>query len=254
MPKPKAILFATGLAKPPAQEQVLPIGLVRIGHLVLAAGPAEFTTMAGRRIREPWPEYSASILRHVVVAGYANDYAGYVTTREEYESQQYEGGHTLFGPWTEAAYRQEYVPLLTRAEGRAGRPIASNAGGYQDAEIPRAVLDGPDESPPTGGKFGDTITDANERYTRGDRVTVSFWTGSPVNDYQRTDHFMAVERLARSGANGRRCGPTSTGTRRAGGSRPSTARYRKPKRTWPCRVCRLRRSRGSFVLIRTRSR
>jgi neutral ceramidase len=63
-------------------------------------------------------------------------------------------------------------------------------------KIPRAALDGPDESPPAGGKFGDTITDANERYTRGDRVSVSFWTGSPVNDYKRTDHFLAVERLA----------------------------------------------------------
>src|SRR5262249_27348315 len=41
--KPKAILLATGLAKPPAQEQVLPVGLVRIGQLVLAVGPAEFT-------------------------------------------------------------------------------------------------------------------------------------------------------------------------------------------------------------------
>lgn len=194
--KPKAILFATGLAKPPAQEQVLPIGIVRIGQLVLAVGPAEFTTMAGRRIREAVARELGIDSRYVVIAGYANDYAGYVTTREEYESQQYEGGHTLFGPWTEAAYRQEYVRLAGAF--KAGRAVPSPVSpeDMRTRRIPRAALDGPDEMPPPRGKFGDTITDANERYTRGDRVAVIFWTGSPVNDYKRTDHFLAVERLA----------------------------------------------------------
>lgn len=37
---------------------------------------------------------------YVVVAGPANTYAHYVTTREEYAVQRYEGASTLFGPCT----------------------------------------------------------------------------------------------------------------------------------------------------------
>jgi neutral ceramidase len=193
--KPKPILFATGLAKPPAQEQVLPVGLVRIGQLVLVVGPAEFTTMAGRRIRAAVAQELGIAPQYVVVAGYANDYSGYVTTHEEYESQQYEGGHTLYGPWTEAGYRQEFVRLARTL--RTGQPVESTAlpEDMRKRKMGKAVLNGPDETPPAGVKFGDAVADAQERYVRGDRVTVSFWTGCPVNEYHRTDHYMAVERL-----------------------------------------------------------
>ena len=193
--KPKAILLATGLTKPPAQEQVLPIGLVRIGQLVLAVGPAEFTTMAGRRICAALGKELGLDPRYVVIAGYANDYANYVTTREEYESQQYEGGSTIFGPWTEAGYRQEFVQLARAL--KAGQPVASKVEPMDmRTRIKKSVsLDGPDEQPPANAKPGDAVADAKERYTPGDLVTVCFWTGSPVNDYRRTDRFMAVERL-----------------------------------------------------------
>jgi neutral ceramidase len=197
--KPKAVLLATGLTKPPAQEQVLPVGLVRVGQLVLAVGPAEFTTMAGRRVRAALGEALGLDPRYVVIAGYANDYANYVTTREEYESQQYEGGSTLFGPWTEAAYRQEFV-RLARAM-KAGRPVASAA---LPADMRTRVteglsLDGPDERPPAGAKPGDVVADTKERFAPGELVTVRFWTGSPVNEYRRTDRFMAVQRLTPGG-------------------------------------------------------
>jgi neutral ceramidase len=193
--KPKAILLATGLTKPPAQEQVLPIGLVRIGQLVLAVGPAEFTTMAGRRIRAALGKELGVEERYVVIAGYANDYANYVTTREEYDSQQYEGGSTLFGPWTEAGYRQEYVRLARTM--KAGRNSESKVlpVDMRTRIKTNLSLDGPDEHQPANGKVGDAVADAKERYAPGDLVTVSFWTGSPVNEYKRTDRFMAVERL-----------------------------------------------------------
>ena len=73
----------------------------------------------------PWLRNWTSSPVIVVIAGYANDYAGYVTTREEYESQQYEGGHTLFGPWTEAGYRQEFVRLAHAL--KTGQPVESSA-------------------------------------------------------------------------------------------------------------------------------
>jgi neutral ceramidase len=197
--KPKAVLFATGLAKPPAQEQVLALGIVRIGQLALVVGPAEFTTMAGRRIREAVAKESGIAANLVVIAGYANEYAGYVTTREEYESQQYEGGHTLFGPWTEAGYRQEFVRLARAVKN--GESVSSQVmpEDMRKRTISSTMLEGPDENAPPGDKFGDIVQAAKERYVRGDCVTVSFWTGSPVNEYQRTDRFMTIERLNPNG-------------------------------------------------------
>jgi neutral ceramidase len=192
--KPKAILLATGVAKPAAQEQVLAVGLVRIGQLVLAVGPAEFTTMAGRRIRAALGKELGIDSRYVVIAGYANDYANYVTTREEYETQQYEGGSTLFGPWTEAGYRQEFVHLARAL--KTGQPVESSVAPVDmRSRVKTSVsLEGPNERPPAGGKPGDVVADAKERYAPGESVAVCFWTGSPVNDYRRTDRFMAVER------------------------------------------------------------
>jgi neutral ceramidase len=193
--KPKPILFATGLAKPPAQEQVLPVGLVRIGQIVLAVAPAEFTTMAGRRVRAALGKELGLDPRYVVIAGYANDYANYVATREEYESQQYEGAATVFGPWTEAGYRQEFIRLARAL--KAGQPVESRVAPVDmRARIKSSrSLDGPDERPPISAKPGDAVADVKERYVPGDVVTVCFWTGSPVNQYRRTDRFMAVERL-----------------------------------------------------------
>ncbi len=51
--KPKAILLASGLTRPPVHEQVLPLAVARIGQLVLVIGPAEYTTMSGRRFAPP---------------------------------------------------------------------------------------------------------------------------------------------------------------------------------------------------------
>jgi neutral ceramidase len=194
--QPKAILIATGMAKPPGQEQVLPVGVVRIGQLVLAVTSAEYTTMSGRRVRTALGKEFGVDPRYVVIAGYANDYSNYVTTREEYETQQYEGGSTVFGPWTEAGYRQEFV-RLARAM-KSGQSVESKA---TPADMRTRVkkiltLEGPDEQAPANSRFGAAVVDAKERYAPGDLVSVCFWTGSPVNDYKRTDHFLAVERHA----------------------------------------------------------
>jgi hypothetical protein len=38
-------------------------------------------------------------------------YVGYITTSEEYETQQYESGHTVHGKWTLPAYLQTLTGL-----------------------------------------------------------------------------------------------------------------------------------------------
>lgn len=192
--KPKAVLIASGLARPPMHEQVLPLGVARIGQLVLVIGPAEFTTMSGRRFRAAVGRELHVEPNQVVVAGYANDFGGYVTTWHEYQLQQYEGGHTLFGPWSEAAYRQEFVRLARALQ--SDTPLESTAQPADMRTRPHrsTSLDGPDERTPPGASFGDVVEQPQATYQAGDVASASFWTGSPVNEYDRHDTFLAIER------------------------------------------------------------
>lgn len=197
--KPKAVLIASGLARPPMHEQVLPLGLARIGQLVLVIGPAEFTTMTGRRFRTAVGRELGVDPRYVVVAGYSNDFAGYVTTWHEYQLQQYEGGHTLFGPWSEAAYRQEFVRLARAL--RQGEAVTSSVAptDMRTRPVRETKLDGPDELSPPDAQFGDVATPPEPTYAAGQTARAVFWTGSPVNEYDRHDQFLAVERQTPQG-------------------------------------------------------
>ncbi|HJL19997.1 MAG TPA: neutral/alkaline non-lysosomal ceramidase N-terminal domain-containing protein [Sandaracinaceae bacterium LLY-WYZ-13_1] len=91
---------------------VLPVQLLRIGAFVLAALPNEPTTVAGRRLRR---RLERALRPHGVarvhVTGYANAYAGYLTTPEEYRAQRYEGAYTLFGPRTLDAFAEAFDGL-----------------------------------------------------------------------------------------------------------------------------------------------
>jgi neutral ceramidase len=50
-------------------------------------------------------------IKHVVICSYANNYMGYCVTLEEYQVQCYEGGHTVFGEWTHAAFMTKFREL-----------------------------------------------------------------------------------------------------------------------------------------------
>jgi neutral ceramidase len=99
----------------PWTPNVLPVQLFTIGALAIAAVPGEFTTVAGRRLRESIRQ--ALGVTHVVLAGYANAYAGYVTTPEEYTLQDYEGASTHFGQWTLPAWQTSFDRLARRMLG-----------------------------------------------------------------------------------------------------------------------------------------
>lgn len=92
----------------PWTPTVLPFQVLRLGQLWISTIPGEPTTMAGMRLRAAISEAVASAgdrAEHTVIAGYSNDYAAYVTTREEYFEQWYEGASTMFGPETFRAMR-----------------------------------------------------------------------------------------------------------------------------------------------------
>jgi hypothetical protein len=90
--------------------------LLRIGELVVVGVPGEFTTMAGRRIREA---VAAALKAHagfgpevkVVLAGLSNLYTQYIATKEEYAAQRYEAASTIYGPNTLAAYTHAFAGL-----------------------------------------------------------------------------------------------------------------------------------------------
>jgi neutral ceramidase len=114
----------------PWTPQVLPIQLAIVGDVALVAVPHELTTVAGRRLTATVASATADLgVRRAVLVGYANAYAGYVTTPEEYELQDYEGASTHFGKWTLPAYQTVFAQLAaslggaTRPAWRASPPV-----------------------------------------------------------------------------------------------------------------------------------
>ncbi len=119
---PKAMMLPMGALGWVADR--VPVQLVRIGPLVLIGLAQEVTVVAGLRLRRAVAAVLDVPLESVLVQGYANDYAGYVTTPEEYDEQRYEGGHTMYGRWQLPAYLQEVTRVATDL--REGRPSASS--------------------------------------------------------------------------------------------------------------------------------
>jgi len=190
----KPVLLGTGVQTPfPWSPEVLPVSIVRIGQLAIIAAPAEFTIMSGRRVRETVKAALGDSVRHVVFAGYANAYSGYVTTPEEYDAQHYEGASTHFGKWTLGAYQQSFNELATALrQGTAAGPSAAvrdltnNQMSFQTG----VVLD----NVPIFKSFGDVDRQANASYARGQHVEVAFWTGHPKNNLRLNGTFLEVQR------------------------------------------------------------
>jgi neutral ceramidase len=91
---------------------VLPLQIVTVGQLALVCCPGEFTTTAGRRLLQAVDaDLRACGATELLICTYCNDYMGYTTTREEYEEQCYEGGHTVFGQWQLAAFQTRFTEL-----------------------------------------------------------------------------------------------------------------------------------------------
>ncbi|KAL9405061.1 hypothetical protein Peur_002033 [Populus x canadensis] len=202
---PKPILLDTGEMKKPYDwaPSILPIQILRIGQLVILSVPGEFTTMAGRRLRDAVKtvlmssgnsEFNSNI--HVVIAGLTNTYSQYVTTFEEYEVQRYEGASTLFGPHTLSAYIQEFKKLATAlAIGQSVEP-GPQPPDLLDKQISLLTPVVMDATPP-GVHFGDCSSDVpqNSTFKRGDTVTVVFWSACPRNDLMTEGTFSLVEIL-----------------------------------------------------------
>ncbi|KAF5189502.1 Neutral ceramidase [Thalictrum thalictroides] len=201
--KPKPILLDTGEMKEPYDwaPSILPIQILRIGQLVILSVPGEFTTMAGRRLRDAvrtvltsGGQFNNNI--HVVIAGLTNTYSQYITTFEEYEVQRYEGASTLYGPHTLSAYIQQFQKLaesLLSGNHVEPGPQPPDLLDKQISLLTPVVVD----ATPLGVKFGDVSTDvpANSTFKKGDMATVTFWSACPRNDLMTEGTFALVEIL-----------------------------------------------------------
>lgn len=207
--KPKPILLDTGeMSLPyPWAPAILPIQILRIGQLVILSVPGEFTTMAGRRLRDAVKEtlltYKSGEFGHdihVVIAGLTNTYSQYVTTFEEYQVQRYEGGSTLYGPHTLSAYIQEFKKLavaMVNGEVVDAGPSPPDLLDKQISLLPPVI----DDMTPLGINFGDLKQDVpkNASYMKEDIVEVTFWSSCPRNDLMTEGTFSLVELLQRNG-------------------------------------------------------
>nr|XP_002121814.1 putative neutral ceramidase C isoform X1 [Ciona intestinalis] len=200
--KPKPVLLPTGYMDIPYEwhPTTVDIQLLRIGQLVIAAVPGEYTTMAGRRLKEKIHMEAISQgmgeNTKVVLAGLTNVYTHYITTPEEYVAQIYEAASTIFGPHTFQVYQEKFSDLVfPLVSGNKDDVDLGPSPELKQANQSRiAPLPGPDKVP-AGVNFGDIIDDVNATYSTDDVVVVKFHAANPRHDMKLGSTYLEVERL-----------------------------------------------------------
>lgn len=88
----------------------LTLHIWQVGHFAFVGLPFEITVQAGRNIeaglRAVLPPSAL-----IAISSVCNDYFGYCTTADEYACQYYEGGHTLYGPESNAFLVRQMAQL-----------------------------------------------------------------------------------------------------------------------------------------------
>jgi len=120
--KPKSLYQAIGISllkedffRNSLPERV-PIGIYELGGLTLCTLPGEFTTMLGHRIRKSVANRMSKSSEPILI-GLANEYVSYMTTKEEYGFQHYEGASTLYGNESGRLMVLDFGELSTQTSG-----------------------------------------------------------------------------------------------------------------------------------------
>lgn len=197
----KPIVVETGKLEPyPWSPEVLPVQVLKIGNLALVGVPFELTTMAGRRLRATVEQVLRPAgVKRVVIAGLANAYAGYVTTREEYAAQHYEGASTHFGPWTLGALQQQTQRLAVSLRDGTSLPPGPSPRDLrkEQSSVQTGVVF---DDKPLGRSFGEVISQPRESYARGQTASVTFWGAHPKNNLRTMDSFLRIQRKTPGGS------------------------------------------------------
>lgn len=161
---------------PGGPDGIVETQVLRVGSLFILVVPGEFTTMAGRRIKEQATEKITQLRvlpdgqqPHVVLSGPANTYGHYVATPEEYEAQRYEAASTLFGPHTLDAYLDIYINHLIPAVVNDEQASKLPKGRLAPLSIDKSLRLGETpvvyDNPPPGHKFGDVLAQPSGTYS-----------------------------------------------------------------------------------------
>ncbi|CAE7457739.1 Tars1 [Symbiodinium natans] len=200
---PKDILLYTGSMKAPYpyMPSKMAFQLIRIGNLIIAGVPGEFTTMAGRRTAKALKKIFVdkgvvSSDARVVINNCASGYAGYVSTIEEYQHQRYEGASTAYGPHTHGAMTSILKEMAKEmAEGKAYRWPGAPPSIPTEAQLWEGQSDVVSDDPPIGGKFGDVKKDVLPwNYAPGSVAQATIWGAHPRNNLRRNSTFVSVWR------------------------------------------------------------
>jgi neutral ceramidase len=193
---PKPVVFAQGLAEPyPLSPEVLPLQIIKIGNLALLGIPAEITTMAGRRLKETILNIiSNSGISNIALATYANAYAGYITTKEEYDVQHYEGASTHFGPYSFLAFQQEFSNLAKALEEAKTFPSGPHPRDLSSEQTTLQTGIVTDTQPWPWIPFGSLQTDVDSVYKVGSTVEVIFWGAHPKNNLRTQGTFLEIQK------------------------------------------------------------
>jgi neutral ceramidase len=200
---PKPILLYLQGIKFPCQwcANVLPLQLYQWGNFVMIGAPGEFTTMAGRRLRDTVKQAFADAGKDVSqmtfsIAGLSNSYSHYIATFEEYQIQRYAGASTLYGPHTLAAYQQEFYKLaLLLAAGKSAPPGTPPVPCNHTFNFLPPVIE--DTAPLSG--FGSVVSNCKSSYTLGSVVNVTFWGSDLRNNLMSNSSYLTVETKTSSG-------------------------------------------------------
>ncbi|MBM7824338.1 neutral ceramidase [Arcanobacterium pluranimalium] len=174
---------------------VLPVQIVRIGNLAVLGLPIEATTMSARHMKESVAKILADDgVDTVELSGPANGYAGYLTTRAEYATQQYEGASTEFGPHELGAFMQELDGLSHAMI--ENKPVVDDAlptlpNTKLWVQRPGVVLD----DKPAKEEFGQVLVQPHASYTAGDTARAEFRGAHPKNNFRTLGTFLRVQRL-----------------------------------------------------------
>ncbi|MBS2014286.1 MAG: neutral/alkaline non-lysosomal ceramidase N-terminal domain-containing protein [Deltaproteobacteria bacterium] len=97
-----------------------PLWMLRLGQHVVFASPFEQTTFAAwttaQSIANAWRLARGEVVTASPLA-LAGDYAGYLTTSAEYDQQEYEGGHTIYGRDQRQVVERTWLSMVD------GRPL-----------------------------------------------------------------------------------------------------------------------------------
>ncbi|KAL3664424.1 hypothetical protein V7S43_010747 [Phytophthora oleae] len=199
----KVPMLAVGLMEPkPWVPTILPVQVVKIGQFGIAVTNFETTTMSGRRIRDTVQKaLEGAGVTEVELASVSNGYAGYMTTKEEYLTHNYEGASTLFGPNQLAAVQQELARVAASVVDVSvsldvwPTPLQMNRKSLATLDT-GVILD----TAPLLRSFTYVRTQPSTSYTIGSLASAVFAGAHPRNGLTTISSFCDVQKLGSNGS------------------------------------------------------